>query len=87
MRLCPNADDLWLKSMSLLEGRTVVQSEYHSYFMPIRIRSNTTLSSNNVKFGNDEQIKQLRQFFNNKINRDIFSYNSIMFNVPGEKRI
>lgn len=87
MKLCPNADDLWLKTMSLLEGNAVVQSEYHSYFMPIRIRGNTTLSSNNVKFGNDDQLKQIRQYFINKIHRDIFSYNSIMFDAPVEKGI
>lgn len=80
MKFCPYADDLWLKAMSLLGNNMVVQSEYHSYFMPIRIRKNTTLSSGNVKCGNDEQLKQLRQFLKNKINRDIFSFNSIVLN-------
>lgn len=74
MKCCPKADDIWLKVMSLINNRGVVQTAYHSRFMPVKIRNNETLSSSNIASGNDGQIQSLRQYFLKNIHFDPFSF-------------
>lgn len=77
MECCPRADDIWLKAMSLLKGTAVVQTEYHSRYLPIINQNDARLSSNNIKHGNDIQIDSLREFFFAKYEYDPFSYESV----------
>ncbi len=74
MSLCPKADDIWLKVMSLINNSNVVQTTYHSRYMPIKISNNQTLSSSNIGSGNDNQIQSLRQFFIDKYDLDPFAF-------------
>lgn len=74
MRLCPKADDIWLKVMSLINRSNVVQTPYHSRFMPVKILHNQTLSSSNIGSGNDSQIQSLRCFFIDRFNLDPFAF-------------
>lgn len=77
MQCCPRADDLWLKAMSLIANRKVVQTSYHSMFMPVKISHNTTLSSSNISSGNDIQLQSLRDVLVDKINLDPFSFENL----------
>ncbi len=59
LALCPKADDVWLKAMSLLVNVPCKKVALKSYApMEIRIPNNRTLSSENVTLnGNDPQIR------------------------------
>jgi hypothetical protein len=59
LALCPKADDVWLKAMSLLANVPCKKVASKSYApMEIRIPNNLTLSSENVTLnGNDPQIR------------------------------
>ena len=59
LTLCPKADDVWLKAMSLLVNIPCKKVALKSYSpMEIRIPNNRTLSSENVTLnGNDPQIR------------------------------
>ena len=74
MECCPRADDIWLKAMSLLNGTSVVQTEYHSMYLPVINKNDVHLSSDNIKHGNDIQINSLREFFYTQYGYDPFSY-------------
>lgn len=73
MECCPRADDIWLKAMSLLKGTSVVQTEYHSMYLPVINKKDVHLSSNNIKHGNDIQINSLREYFYAQYGYDPFS--------------
>lgn len=61
--LCPSADDVWLKAMSLLNHVPCKKIRSSCYgFEPIRIPNNRDLQSANVAGGgNDSQIEAVRQ--------------------------
>lgn len=70
MELCPKADDLWLKTMCLLNGRGALQTpfyinkNFYSYFFEIEGSQSCALhKTNTAKLGlnNDVQIKNLNQ--------------------------
>jgi len=69
MKLCPTADDVWFKSMSLLKGtlckKTFTRSSTDPgfIFMDGKNQLETTLMSINV-FKNDEQIKAVFEKYN-----------------------
>ena len=90
MQCCPRADDIWLKVMSLMNNRKVVQTTYHSRFMPVKIRHNQTLSSSNIGSGNDCQIQSLRKFMTEHINFDPFAFENYtsddVVQIPSQMR-
>lgn len=59
MRLCPNADDVWLKAMSILANVPCKKVAPITFpLIEVRIPNNRTLCSENVTLnGNDVQIK------------------------------
>lgn len=63
MELCPNADDVWLKAMTLLAGVSCKKVAYRTFpLIEINIRNNRTLYSENVILnGNDTQIKAVAE--------------------------
>ena len=66
MSLCPTADDIWFKAMSLLARTKVVMAKSHSIIFPtIHIRSaqRTSLWSVNAS-DNDRQLKAVFDNFN-----------------------
>lgn len=68
LKLCPYADDIWFKVMSLLKGTECeLISTIHpeNQFISLDIDENTSLQSRNVKDGmNDVQIKELFNYYN-----------------------
>lgn len=59
LELCPKADDVWLKAMSLLNGVPCKKVARKTFYMhEIRIPGNSTLcASNYEEDGNDHQIR------------------------------
>jgi len=59
LALCPKADDVWLKAMSVMAHTECKKVTPHTFtFCSIRIPNNRTLESENVTLnGNDPQIK------------------------------
>lgn len=77
LKHCPNADDIWLKAMSLLNNVKVVKAKFNSSYLPVLNFYNKTLSSSNLKGGNDIQLKALRLYCLEKFTIDPFSYSYI----------
>ena len=72
--LCLSADDLWLKTMSLLEKTTVVKSDYLSNYLPLIHFNNKNLSSSNLTLNqNDQQLKGIRGHYIHKFGIDPFN--------------
>lgn len=65
LELCPTADDVWLKAMSLLNGSACKKVGPHAIAYPeIRIPNNRVLSHHNVNSnGNDVQIARVAQHY------------------------
>lgn len=63
--LCYNADDVWLKAMSILSQRKVVTNKYYTRnFISIGKTQNVKLVNHNVhEGGNDIQFKRLIDYF------------------------
>jgi len=63
--LCYNADDVWLKVMSILSQRKVVTNKYYTRnFIAVGKTQNDKLVNHNVhEGGNDIQLKSLIDFF------------------------
>lgn len=72
MKNCPNADDIWLKTMGLINNRKAVQTIYQSAYLPVLSKQNETLCSNNLQGGNDIQIQAIRVYFIEKFGQDPF---------------
>lgn len=71
--LCLKADDLWLKTMELIDERKIV-FVYSPYFVPVQLKKaeKITLQEENTVLGrNDEYIKQLKKVFG------MWSYDSL----------
>lgn len=63
MTLCPKADDVWLNGMCRL-GEIDIKKNYSGLLMPVLIRGNHTLYSQNVGLElNDIQIQKLNEEF------------------------
>ncbi len=72
-KLAPSVDDLWLNAMARLNGTHVIKTTNVGLFLPVVIPNNVSLCSSNVgKNVNDEQLKQIRDYYLNTINRDIY---------------
>ena len=65
LSLCPKADDVWLKAMSIMakvQCKKVAKNTFP--LIEVRIPNNRTLSSENVTLnGNDPQIKAVAQWY------------------------
>ncbi|MGV0961460.1 MAG: hypothetical protein ACOYB1_16670 [Limnohabitans sp.] len=63
LELCPTADDVWLKAMSMLKGTACKKVGPHAIAYPeIRIPNNRVLSHDNINSnGNDVQISRVAQ--------------------------
>jgi hypothetical protein len=74
MSLSPFADDVWLNTMSRIQGTLVVKTSYSSLNLPIMNFKNTTLNSKNIDEGlNDKQLQNVRHYYIEKYNIDPFS--------------
>jgi hypothetical protein len=80
MEVCPYADDIWLKSMSLLNKTKVVKTKYDSNYLPVLNKNSTKLITSNRIGGNDIQIKALQTYFVSEIGLDPFDYKFISQN-------
>lgn len=62
VRLCPNADDVWLNAMARIQKTPIVHTAHKDILLPILLYRNITLYDTNETGGNDKQIKQLIDF-------------------------
>jgi len=75
MKICENADDVWLNINSQIKGTSIVKSSNDLSIVPILNFNNTTLSSTNVYQGqNDVQIEKVRSYFFKKNGIDPLIY-------------
>lgn len=72
MNYCPNADDIWLKAMSLINHRKSIQTTYKSAYLPVLSKKNETLCLTNLQGGNDNQIQAIRAYLLEKFGQDPF---------------
>lgn len=73
LKLCPNADDVWLNAMVKLNKKEICKINLYSTILPIQYFHNITLAKSNVIEGqNDEQIKNIQKYYIEKINVDPF---------------
>lgn len=72
MKICPKADDMWLKAMAMLNGTKVRKvRKFSKHFIPIDGSQDQNLWNYNMNNGgNDEQLKKLIEEYN--INYNMF---------------
>lgn len=67
LKLCPFADDVWFKVMTMLKGtlcELIETPNYEHLFVPLDIDESTSLQRINVQNGgNDEQIKNVFEYY------------------------
>lgn len=67
LKLCPHADDVWFKAMTMLKGtlcEQVFTPHFDYKFIPLDIEEETSLQSINVvNGGNDKQIKAVFDYY------------------------
>ena len=73
MNYCPNADDIWLKAMGLINHRKAVQTIYKAAYLPVLSKKNDTLCLTNSQGGNDKQIQAIRAYLIQKFGQDPFA--------------
>lgn len=70
LKLCPHADDVWFKAMTMLKGTLCEQiptPHFDSLFIPLDIDEASSLQNINVvNGGNDKQIKAVFDYYNIK---------------------
>ncbi|MCE9239297.1 hypothetical protein [Bacteroides thetaiotaomicron] len=70
LKLCPHADDVWFKAMTMLKGTLCEQiptPHFDSLFVPLDIDETSSLQSINVvNGGNDKQIKAVFDYYHIK---------------------
>lgn len=70
LKLCPYADDVWFKTMTMLKGTLCERIEtphFDSKFIPLDIDESSSLQTINVvNGGNDRQIKDVFDYYNIK---------------------
>lgn len=63
MRLCPNADDVWLNAMTRMQHTAIVHAGRKEIYLPVLQSSNKmALFASNENGGNDRQIQQLTDY-------------------------
>lgn len=74
LQLCPLADDIWLNVMTRLNGLHVYATPLNLIYLPVYIKENTTLCSvNDGQNMNDKQIKQIRNYYSDHLDVDVYS--------------
>lgn len=72
LSLCPHADDVWFKVMTMLKGTLCEQIKtphYEHLFIPLDVDESSSLQNINVvNGGNDQQIKAVFEYY--KINNE-----------------
>ncbi len=73
MKICPNADDVWFKAMSLINGtycrQVYIEKPFYEKFLVIQDGQDIALNITNYKNnGNDMQIKAVLQKYNINFN-------------------
>lgn len=67
LNMCPYADDIWFKVMSMLKGTLCEQIDTPHFdykFIPLEIEENSSLQNINVvNGGNDQQIKKVFSYY------------------------
>jgi len=72
LKLCPQADDVWLNAMARLSGMHIVKVRSESC-LSVLIKDNTTLASSNMSENqNDLQIKAVNDHYLEKIGTVVF---------------
>ena len=70
LKLCPHADDVWFKVMTMLKGTLcehIPTPHFDSLFIPLDIDETSSLQSINViNGGNDRQIKAVFDYYHIK---------------------
>jgi hypothetical protein len=72
MKLCPDADDIWLNVCAFLNSTAICHTGNFIYYIPVINKNNKTLHSANVgESGNDKKFKLTKDYFINNNNIDI----------------
>lgn len=71
-KLTPYADDVWLNAMVRLARKESIKIPKGLFLPIIQNSQNITLSSINIKHGNDEQISAINSYYENRIGRKVF---------------
>src|SRR5690606_5111335 len=73
MHNCRLADDIWLYAMALLNNTKLVKSKGDFLMIPIEIKGDVTLTSQNVsKNLNDEQLANVQEYLFEKFQFDLY---------------
>lgn len=72
IKICKNADDVWLNAMCRLNSKYVVKTDYNSSLLPVLNKQNITLASTNLSGENDIQIKLVIEYCKDKFGVDPF---------------
>ena len=73
LKLCPYADDIWLNAMARLQNTRIIKTQGISDPLLITTFNNYTLASVNYDEGNDNQLRDIRNYYLNKLSVDPFS--------------
>lgn len=74
MNYCKYADDVWLNCMSQLNHTKIIKTNTIVQWIPVFNKGNRSLTSINVDEGqNDKQLQEVRVYYKNALNRDIFA--------------
>ncbi|MCL2607817.1 MAG: glycosyltransferase [Methanomassiliicoccaceae archaeon] len=65
MSLCPGADDLWLKTMAVANGTTVVLADRNPRLKYVDGTQESALFHQNIITGNDVSMRRILQVYNN----------------------
>jgi hypothetical protein len=72
-KYCLNADDVWLNTMSRLNGTRTSKTDYDYCQLPLMFWRNTQLYKSNINLnGNDKQIESIRRHYINEFGIDVF---------------
>ena len=73
MRVCPQADDVWLNAMTRLNKTEIIHTRLHSVLLPVLNRKQPMLSRTNLAGGNDTQIQQVTEYCMNTFKMNPFA--------------
>lgn len=74
LRLCPQADDIWLNAMTQLNDTPILRADIFPHILPVLNPRTEKLASTNMDEGlNDKQLAALREYYIRTLNRDPFA--------------
>lgn len=74
-----HADDVWLKMMAYLQGTKIITNKFYNkdFITVSKTQKEKLVSTNVIMGGNDEQLKNILDYYNIKIKSvNILIYNS-----------